>query len=145
MAVPSNRVKKLSADSESVNNQIDYLDRIRAKGRLRADEKRTILRVFYDLYRDSRNRTPHLKVNARARTAKLCGVAIETVCRLVTKWNTSKKNGNTAEANKVVIESSRNGSNTKQKLRVSNDREVFYQVRDLETSKRAARAHVAAT
>ncbi len=56
-----------------------------------------------------------------------------------------KKNGNTAEANKVVIESSRNGSNTKQKLRVSNDREVFYQVRDLETSKRAARAHVAAT
>ena len=82
-----NRRPHLTSNPHAVRQQIAKIDEIRCQGQLRPDEKRTILRVFFSLYEDSRERTPKMSVNAQNRTAKLLGVGEDTVGRLVPEWN----------------------------------------------------------
>ena len=65
--------------------------------------------------------------------------------RLVTKWNQTKRNENLSSTENFVTQKTQSGTNTLQTTRVSNNCDVFYQVRDFVTSKRAARAHKTAT
>ncbi len=75
--------------------------------------------------------TPHLEVNTRARSAKLCGVPKETVSRLVTKWDAGKKNGTVIDGNKDATEPSYSGSNTKPKLKIWSELNIFNQEKTL--------------
>ena len=145
MSTLSAHCRRLTADSESVDKQIAHLDSMRTRGILRPDEKRNIIRFFHALHHNSRIRTPNLPVNAKKRTAKLCGVGLRTAGRLVTKWTQRKQGGTLLTADNFVTGKSNSRRNTHHHTRIPNSSYVFYQVRDFVTSNRAARANMTAT
>lgn len=120
------------------------LDALREKGQLRPDEKRIIVRVYYALHKDSFKRNPTQSVDAINRTAALLGVGRSTVGKLITKWNkTASEDSESEEARKTVLSKNTKASRpNKTYYRVPNSREVFCEVRNFITEKRAKRAKV---
>ena len=84
MTEPEGQISRLISEPISVDIHSEKLDDTRVKGHLRLDERRQILRSFFALHKGSREITPRKSINARTRTAKLFGVAKDTVSRLVT-------------------------------------------------------------
>ena len=84
MIEPESQIPRLISDPISIDMNVEKLDNIRQKGHLRPDERRQVLRVLFALHKDSRERTPGKYNNARSRTARMCGVAKDTVSRLAT-------------------------------------------------------------
>ncbi len=50
------RVNRTTSSDESLRAQIKKIDGLRRKGRLRDDERRFVLRIFFSLYMDARER-----------------------------------------------------------------------------------------
>ncbi len=56
------RTQRTTTRAGSVHQQIELLVRMRTKGRFRGDEHRSVLRVFFTLYRDARERAEKFRL-----------------------------------------------------------------------------------
>ncbi len=93
-----------------------------------------------------RERGEHIRVNARSRTANLCGVSKDTVGRLVTLWTKVTRKENHHDDELRDIPSMSLGGNTESKpTRIPRDEEVFCKVRDFIQMKRIAEMRVCVT
>ena len=141
MTEPENQIARSISDPISVDMNVEKLDNIRQTGHLRPDERRQVLRVFFALHKDSRERTLGKSINARSRTVKLCGVAEDTVSRLVTNWIKASRTSlrNTTTLSLFVNQKLKTGRNTVQCTRVPANDDVFREIRDFDSTERAAR------
>ena len=136
--------KLLGTDPNSIDAQIRKLEVLSQKEQIRSDERRTVLRVFYGLCKDTRERNCTKSVNAKSRTAKLYGVSVSTVKRFVAAWNnvSRRENRNDEDYKKVNYKISGTGSATPHEKRAPNNSETFVLIRNFISSKRAQRARM---
>ncbi len=77
-----------------------------------------------------RERAEKIPVNARNRTAKLCGVSKDTVSKLVTTWKKARKNSDDDKQTlKTIVLTKANGGNkTSRATQIPLSQDVFIQV-----------------
>ncbi len=93
-----------------------------------------------------RERAEKIPVNARNRTAKLCGVSKDTVSKLVTTWTTARKNCDDYEQTlkTTVLNKPNDGNKTSRATRIPLSNDVSIQIYDFVHSQRKLRAYVCA-
>ena len=138
--------KSTPTDFKSLDMHLSTLDDLRTNGAMRAEEKHSILRVFFTLHREKQNHTINnragVSVRARERTARLSGRGIHTVNALVRKYIRAETN---AKIREIVCEDNKRGNfDSKAKRFIYSDK-LFCEVRDFVQNKRANRECVTAT